>query len=222
MLFSWHLCQTLRWSSVNVTLCALCLTAWPPELQEGVDVQTGRERRGKAHWSWMSLHPSFLMRELACKAIAADDARYYSNSSVAWGTTGVSSLWMICLSEWASHFTHHTLLVRCLIWGLPVSLSLLFQTRLTVKIKKCFIWCYCVRYCHCNVLILVILEPKSCWSQFRLIDWRLLCFFSGRSTGLFWLMLDWSTTETRVQRRYSSWLDTFFFMSVKNPILYLL
>lgn len=30
----------------------------------------------------------------------------------------------------------------------------------------------------------------------------LLCLFSGRSTGSFWLMLGSSTTETRVQRRY--------------------
>lgn len=69
-----------------------------------------------------SLYPFFLMRKLVCKAIAADYPRYYSNSFVAWGTTGVSSLWMLCLSEWASHFPHHILWVYCLIWGLPVSL----------------------------------------------------------------------------------------------------
>lgn len=109
---------------MKLTLCALRLTAWPPELQEGMDVQTGREWRGKAQGSWMScsLHPSFLMRKVECKAIVAHCALYRSNRFVAWGSTGVSSLRMICSSEWASHFTHRALFLCRLIRGLAASL----------------------------------------------------------------------------------------------------
>lgn len=49
VLYLKHFCQT---PSANMTLYALSLTAGPPKLQKGMDVQTEREWRGKALQSW--------------------------------------------------------------------------------------------------------------------------------------------------------------------------
>lgn len=88
---------------------------WMSKLDESGEVRHSEVECLALLWSLLSLHlhsplPSFLMRKVVCKAIVADySRRYHSNSFVAWGTTGVSSLWMIRLSEWASGFTHHLL-----------------------------------------------------------------------------------------------------------------
>lgn len=50
IVFLYYFCPTFTWTSVKVVLypvsVRLCLTAWPPELQKGMDVKTGQQWRG--------------------------------------------------------------------------------------------------------------------------------------------------------------------------------
>lgn len=53
--FPWTWAFLCGWSSITVTVFTLCFAAWPPELQEGMDVQAGWQWRGESKIPYVCL-----------------------------------------------------------------------------------------------------------------------------------------------------------------------
>lgn len=161
--------------------CSLCLTARPPELQEGLDVQTGRQRRGKARRSWMSgsaqksyFHlphptiPPFLMRAVVRKQVMTVIA---SSWLKAWRASLDETLkWLsFSLTCCRSAVSYRAFLCHCgVVMAVPE--QAVFEDKV-IAIYLRLLW----QILSWFVVTVVIFEPKSWVCCVSLVEEALVC-----------------------------------------------